>query len=76
MFLLVLVASIRMILSFRQLQGRCEGWRKDCEFGTMGYRWWVPFHWIECIGQEAYDQLRPLSYPDTDIFLIAYSCVE
>ncbi|KAK8804161.1 hypothetical protein WA171_000253 [Blastocystis sp. BT1] len=27
-------------------------------------------------GQEAYDQLRPLSYPDTDIFLIAYSCVD
>ena len=26
------------------------------------------------VGQEAYDQLRPLSYPDTDIFLIAYSC--
>ena len=28
------------------------------------------------LGQEAYDQLRPLSYPNTDIFLIAYSCVE
>ncbi|KAM7458025.1 hypothetical protein BLSTO_01209 [Blastocystis sp. subtype 1] len=27
-------------------------------------------------GQEAYDQLRPLSYPNTDIFLIAYSCVD
>ena len=27
-------------------------------------------------GQETYDQLRPLSYPDTDIFLICYSCVD
>ncbi|CBK24281.2 uncharacterized protein [Blastocystis hominis] len=27
-------------------------------------------------GQEGYDQLRPLSYSGTDIFLIAFSCVD
>ncbi|ODN79157.1 rho family protein [Cryptococcus wingfieldii CBS 7118] len=26
-------------------------------------------------GQEDYDRLRPLSYPQTDIFLVCYSCV-
>lgn len=24
-------------------------------------------------GQESYDRVRPLSYPDTDVFLIAFS---
>lgn len=28
------------------------------------------------IGQEEYDQLRTLSYPETDIFIICYSIVE
>ncbi|WVQ77618.1 hypothetical protein IAR50_007306 [Cryptococcus sp. DSM 104548] len=26
-------------------------------------------------GQEDYDRLRPLSYPQTDVFLVCYSCV-
>ena len=25
-------------------------------------------------GQEDYDRLRPLSYPQTDVFLICYNC--
>lgn len=25
-------------------------------------------------GQEDYDRLRPLSYPQTDVFLVCYSC--
>lgn len=28
------------------------------------------------IGQEEYDQLRTLSYPETNIFIICYSIVE
>jgi Ras family protein A len=27
-------------------------------------------------GQEDYDRLRPLSYPDTDVLLICYSIIE
>lgn len=34
------------------------------------------FLYFYLIGQEAYEQLRPLSYAGTDIFLIAFSCVE
>lgn len=28
-----------------------------------------------CIGQEDYDRLRPLSYPQTDVFLVCFSVV-
>jgi GTPase SAR1 family protein len=29
----------------------------------------------EKIGQEDYDRLRPLSYPQTDVFLVCFSVV-
>lgn len=28
-----------------------------------------------CAGQEDYDRLRPLSYPQTDVFLVCFSVV-
>ena len=31
---------------------------------------------ILLLGQEEYEQLRPLSYSETDIFIICYSIVE
>jgi GTPase SAR1 family protein len=31
--------------------------------------------WCEIIGQEDYDRLRPLSYPQTDVFLVCFSVV-
>ena len=36
------------------------------------------FRYLESwlVGQEEYEQLRPLSYPDTDIFLICYSIAD
>ena len=36
----------------------------------------VLFLFLLRIGQEEYEQLRPLSYPDTYIFLICYSIAE
>lgn len=31
--------------------------------------------WIFFLGQEDYDRLRPLSYPQTDVFLVCFSVV-
>ena len=30
---------------------------------------------VMCTGQEDYDRLRPLCYPDTDVFLVCFSVV-
>ena len=30
---------------------------------------------LSCLGQEDYDRLRPLSYPQTDVFLVCFSVV-
>lgn len=31
--------------------------------------------WLTLAGQEDYDRLRPLSYPQTDVFLVCFSVV-
>lgn len=34
------------------------------------------YHILHCVtGQEDYDRLRPLSYPQTDVFLVCFSVV-
>lgn len=40
----------------------------------------TPFSFIDSVffsstGQEDYDRLRPLSYPQTDVFLVCFSVV-
>lgn len=44
----------------------------------MGYSRLVLFNQLLklSIGQEDYDKLRPLSYPDTDVFLCCFSVVD
>lgn len=65
-----------VIRSLRQLQGGRECRQQIGQSGALGYCRYAPTARFSRLGQEAYDQLRPLSYPNTDIFLIAYSCVE
>jgi hypothetical protein len=35
----------------------------------------VHFFFFLLLGQEDYDRLRPLSYPQTDVFLVCFSVV-
>jgi GTPase SAR1 family protein len=35
----------------------------------------VPVHLWDTAGSEEYDRLRPLSYPKTSVFLLAFSVV-
>ena len=37
--------------------------------------WWFDFSISKISGQEDYDRLRPLSYPQTDVFLVCFSVV-
>lgn len=34
----------------------------------------VEFALYDTAGQEEYDRLRPLSYPDTDVVLVCFAC--
>jgi len=36
--------------------------------------YWFEKNWM-IAGQEDYDRLRPLSYPQTDVFLLCYSII-
>lgn len=33
-------------------------------------------NYVERVGGEDYDRLRPLGYPGTDVFMVLYSCVD
>ncbi len=47
----------------------------SCSYHRMGDRKHVLSLW-DTIGDEAYDRLRPLSYPKADVFLICFSIAE
>jgi len=36
---------------------------------------WLSFLLLDTAGQEDYDRLRPLSYPQTDIFMLCFSVI-
>lgn len=43
------------------------------DFGTQVFATHSACGWLTCLaGQEDYDKLRPLSYPQTDVFVILY----
>ncbi len=42
--------------------------------GKTNFIFWLIIHWWK-IGQDEFARLRPLGYPDTDIFLVCYSVV-
>jgi small GTP-binding protein len=51
-------------------------WRFENYLSQIFYRdRWVALHIWDTAGQEDYDRLRPLSYPNTSVFLVCYSVV-
>jgi hypothetical protein len=64
----------------RQLRGYGHDWRRSLYPRFIRYCWYahkscsgVPISRIWSAGQEDYDRLRPLSYPQTDVFLVCFS---
>ena len=64
----------------RQLRGYGHDWRRSLYPRFIRYCWYAhelcsvnPISQIWRAGQEDYDRLRPLSYPQTDVFLVCFS---
>ena len=50
-----------------------DNYSRDVEFIKRRYRFTLNLGFFDTAGQEDYDRLRPLSYPQTDIFLLCFS---
>ncbi len=73
-------AVVSVSQGVRQLCGYGHDWRRSLYPRFIRYCWYahkscsvVPISPIWSIGQEDYDRLRPLSYPQTDVFLVCFS---
>jgi len=67
MFMLMLL--IVSATELRSIQSSCRG-NENARISSKSY---VQLMFIS--GQEDYDRLRPLSYPQTDVFLVCFSVV-
>lgn len=66
-----------------RIKSLCNVFINRCS--TSCQRFFFPWFWccacvnviyfVVCSGQEDYDRLRPLSYPQTDVFLVCFSVV-
>ena len=52
-----------------------DDYSRDVEFIKRRYQFTLNLGFFDTAGQEDYDRLRPLSYPQTDIFLLCFSVV-
>ncbi len=52
-----------------------DNYSRDVEFIKRRYRFTLNLGFFDTAGQEDYDRLRPLSYPQTDVFLLCFSVI-
>lgn len=65
---------IRLVFDNYQMDVQIKGENQTVElWDTAGILYCTS---VLLLGQEEYEQLRPLSYSDADIFIICYSIVE